>query len=765
MYTRILLFLCLIFIMQTDILSQTVKTSVRGFVKNIKTNEMISGAVILCDSSVAAITDSSGFFKFLLSSGKYKIQCRYIGYETGFREIILDKVENKKEIFFYLLPRPIETEKVTITGKRYKELENFKTYELKSGDISNIPIPFEPDALKAVQVLPGVTTFHDLSSLIYLRGGNFDETLITIDEVPAYNLTHLGGLFGSVNPDIVDMEILYPSNYPVSYQGALSGILSIYTKNGNIERTKGSASIGLVSSKLFLEGPLLKGNFTFSARRTYPELLYNLISKYPFPYYFYDLSGKYSIALNNKNLVSVSGFYSRDIYKLFVEKGEYVLEKKEDINWGNKIVSAAYNHFFDNGILKMNLYYSASGFAADATGFHNLIGCVVVDTLETLEHYKINNQIKNISANTEIEYRLEGQEITVGLEYQKLMADYFWYIKETNVAGLVEGKFAEIFFDFAPDKVNVTDKTDIVSLYFEDRLQLTSKFSLNLGYRSLYLNKINKYLNSPFLLANYDLNQNTKISLGYGRYYEYFHTKREYIRNSILTPFAVYFISDNADNIPESDHFTVGLKVNELLPDIRLEAEGYYKSRHNIVASDKLTKTTSYTDGYSFGIDLLIKKEIGEVTGQVVYSFSRSIKKGMKYSYFADYDRSHNVKLLMNYNLSDRWELNAFWNYSSGLPFTPVVGKFVTGDNEDPINIIYGKKNTCRYRDFHRLDIGIKGNFLWGKLIAKPYLQVLNVYNSSNPFNYDPVPNDLSLEEGTERGSLVIPTIGLTVEF
>ena len=766
LYKKNIILFLIIIILDSNLFPQELRSKINGFVKDAKTNERLIGAVILSDGAGTALSDSSGFFNFYCKAGKHKIECRYIGYETSSKEINISKEGDEIDLFFYLKPVPIQLEKVSITGKRYKELSEYKTYELKSGEITNIPVLLEPDALRPLQALPGVIVIHDLSSLIYLRGGNFDETLITLDDVPVYNSYHLGGIFGSFNPDILDSEILYPSNYPINYQGALSGVLSIHSKSGNNERLKGIASAGLVSSKIFLEGPLSKGSFIFSARRTYPDLLLNLLSKGSFPYYFYDFNGKYTIHLDDKNLISFSGFYSKDIFKLFVDEKAYIIEKKDDINWGNRIAHAAYNHLFNTGTVKLYAYYSNSFFQGNAKGISRVYNYVTIqDSLNSIEHIFIDNNIKDFTLKSEVEFNITGQEIRSGVEYKNLSVNYNWDIKEKEISSTINGSLKDVFFDFAPDKYYSNDYTNILSAYISDKLQISSSFDLLLGYRGLLIKKIDKYLSSPYILADFKLNDKIKLSASYGKYYEYFFTKSELTNTTFFSPFAVYFIIDNIEHIPSSDHFSLGLKVNEIIPGIRFDAEGYYKTRYNIITSDELTETISYTNGYSTGLDILLKKDEGTLTGWAAYSLSKTVKNNNGYWYYADYDRTHNFKLMLSYGLSENWEINSFWIYSTGMPFTPAVGKYIIDNINGQIELAFGKKNTYRFEDYHRLDIGITGSFIWGMFVAKPYLQVMNVYNSKNPFNYKPSAFNTTVEEGTERGSMIIPTIGLTLEF
>ncbi|MBL1215081.1 MAG: TonB-dependent receptor [Ignavibacteriae bacterium] len=755
--------------------SRANQISVIGFVKDAKTNERLIGAVILNGGIGLAVSDSSGYFSFKLNPGKYFLECKYIGYETAIKEINLEETDEEFEIFYFLKPQPIEIEKVTVSGVRYKELEDFKTYELQSGDLSNIPVFLESDVLRAFQALPGITSVHDLSAQIYLRGGNYDETLITLDGVPIYNPYHLGGIFGSVNPEIVDKAVIYPSNYPVNYDGVLSGVLNLNSKTGNSEKIKGTGSIGLVSSKLYLNGPLLNGNFIFSARRTYPDLLFNLLSKSGelFPYYFYDFYSKYTIPVDSKNLFSLSAFYSKDIYRVFEDVKNSVVDKKENPNWGNLIGNLKFNHLFNSGEFELGAYYSISNLDSDAKSspLSSPLFSSAADSLEAVHYVYANNSIKEFNLNSQFKLKLTGQDILLGVEYKNLSISYFWNIKEYDIGASINGNVEDIFFDFAPAKFKYNDETEIVSAYFSDKIQITKVFDVMLGYRGMYIKNVKKYLNSPYAKIRYKLNNNLELSSSYGKYHQYFFTKRELINQSYYYPFSIYFIADNSKNIPSSDHYSLGIQIKEIIPGIALEVEGYYKTRNNIYTSDELTKTYSYTKGYTAGVDALLKKEMGAVTGWASYTFSRTVKNDSSNKYFANYDRTHNFKLMLNYNLSEKWKLNALWLYSTGLPFTPAIGKYIKHEyyrdgGGEKLEHAFGRKNSSRYQDYHRLDVGITGNFIWwDSIIAKPYLQIMNVYMSKNPFNYDPNPNDVSLEDGQEVGSMIIPTIGITLEF
>ncbi len=344
-----------------------------------------------------------------------------------------------------------------------------------------------------------------------------------------------------------------------------------------------------------------------------------------------------------------------------------------------------------------------------------------------------------------------------------LSTSYYWNIEEQSLSNLIDGDFTGMFFDFAPDIYTQKEKSFLLSVYFSDKIQLSRFFELTPGYRGIFLKKANIYFNSPYLSINYNFNKYIKLTASYGLYHEYFYTKRDLTSDYYFAPFASYFIVNEETPTPISNHFSLGIKVNNVFPSVKFEAETYYKSRNNIYSADALTKTPSFVSGYAAGIDLLLKKETGIISGWIAYSFSHSVLQG-SYKYFTPYDRTHNIKLLLNFNFFENWKINAFWTYDTGLPYTSVIGKYPIGIGSE-LQFIYSKKNSMRYENYHRLDLGITGNFIWwDKIIAKPYLQVMNVYNNDNPFNYKPKESG-NIADETESSSTIIPTIGITIEF
>ncbi len=561
----------------------------------------------------------------------------------------------------------------------------------------------------------------------------------------------------------------------------MSGVLDLKTKSDN--NFNGTVSLSLLSSKLYTNIPIKNSNLTIAARRTYFDLL-SKISNANFPYHFYDLYGKYRINLSDKNLFEISSLYTQDSYDIFTDKEYKKLDGSKDPAWGNFLLSTKYSHFFNNeNHFNINLYLSKAELNSDASAQYlvNQDGTILNSaSTDSINSLFINNSIIEYGIKTTLNFQFTGQKVITGVEIKKIKLKNSWNVKENDLSGLLKYPLQEVFFDFAPNPYSSTDNLSEYSFYLLDKIQLTKKVELTPGTRTTYIRKLNYTFFTPFILINYGFDKSTKLKFSYGKYYQYLYTIKDQQHEELYAPFSSYFITSNAAEAEFSHHFTVGCELQDILPGINLNVESYYKLRKNLPSSYAIDKSIHLENGYAAGLEILIRKEHGNFNGWISYSYSRSVKSSELYTYYANYDRPNNLKFLLNFQLGDNWTISGFWIYSSGLTATPVIGRYLRGNDYQNNNFGYpptvgyegrawglidGRKNSTRLSDFTRLDLGVTGNFLWNRLLIKPYLQILNVYNSFNPYFYSASANDKSEKEGEKRGSFVIPTIGVTVEF
>ncbi|HEX2961955.1 MAG TPA: hypothetical protein VHO43_09210, partial [Ignavibacteriales bacterium] len=596
-------------------------------------------------------------------------------------------------------------------------------------------------------------------------------TLVFLDGIPVYNPYHLVGVFSMFNSDILQNERLYMSNYPVSYGGALSSVLELNSKQGNNERIKGSAALGLASAKIALDGPLWGGNFLISGRRTYFDFLTRMIMGIRFPYYFYDLYSKYVYPLSKNNLLTVSAFYSRDA--LGLDDDKVFVAQKEIPNWGNLFLNFSDEYFLkEKSSVELKAFMSRASLGVNTqvffTDYYHQMG--------TTDTTTVNNYIEDFTARLTFNSHPDGQALAVGLEAKREAIHYDWNIDETDLNGMYIHPLESLFFDFAPSQYSYSGDEFYLNAFVTDKVTISPVSELTAGLRGSYIKNLKTFLLLPSFSFSYNFLPNLQVHLSYGRYFQNTYSLKERKTEAVFTPFMATFFPEDKENIPYSDHYASGLVLSDIFSEkTSLEVEGYFKDRNNLATTYGPDEELKYEKGYAAGLDVLLKKEEGDLTGWLGYSFLHSVKKDEVYYYYAPLDRTHNVKILMNYALSNSWQLNAFWTFSTGLPYTVPIGKYI-GPPDDGSGFVYyqephslrlieGRRNSERFKEYHRLDLGISGSFMWGSILYKPYLQVMNVYNSPNPYNFEPSAWQVTPQEGQERGSTIFPVIGITAEF
>lgn len=767
-----MIFFVFILFFTININAQKNNVKVFGIIKDFKTNESLIGSEISIDDSIVAYTNPKGIFTFYLKSGRFKVKIKMIGYDTHTQSIIINKIDNEFKLIIKLNPQPIKLKTVTVAGN-YSPNNDYKSYTLQKADLQNIPQLGEQDAFRAMFALPDVVQINDFNTQLYIQGSNFDETLISIDNIPAYNPYHLGGFYGLFNPDVIFTQTLFTSNFPLKYGNYLSGVFNITTKKGNNQRIKGNAAIGLLSSKLFLEGPLFGGTFLLSGRRTYFDLIAEIIFEkdFEFPYNFGDYYFKYTYPFNNKDLLSVSTLFSKDIYKIYRGKRKSKNAKIiEQPNWGNRIFDLNYTHFFKkNNILQLKIYSSESFNLANAA-------TVIIDNADkikkTLRTF-IKNKIIDYTINLNWEFELKNHQFELGSEIKKLSLNYDWKIDESELTSF-RWDIEDMFYDYAKNPYKYNGKSFFSTLYLTDKVFINKKSNIIVGIRNTHFSKIDKFITDYNILFNYDFNENQSVKIGYSKHSQFLYTIKDNKYSNLFAPYSVYFLTEESNNLAQSHNFMASAKYNNLFNGINLEAEAFYKIRTNLASSYNLAKHYVFENGKAIGINFVLKKPIGKITGWFSYSFSRSIKYDDKYSYFAPYDRTHSIKTFLSYKLSNSWQFNSFWIVSSGLPYTPFTGKYIYAKSDEynskfrheglSLAVIEGKKNSKRLPVYHRLDIGITGSFFWGNIYVKPYLQIMNVYNNSNHYFIEDKATSKDLGK-TLRSSIILPTFGLIVEF
>jgi hypothetical protein len=694
--------------------------TVSGFVKDEFSGELLPGATIFVPAlSAGTVTNAYGFFSLTVPEQQYELICSYIGYRQASSTFYLDK---DLQLTLRLSNADSVLSEVVLNASNENESITTAEMSLVRPDlrvIRHMPALLgEADVVKSIIQLPGVTTVGETAPGFNVRGGGIDQNLVLLDEAPVYNTSHLFGFYSVFNPDAVKDIKLYKGAIPATYGGRLSSVLDITQKEGNNRAFGGSGSIGLVTSHVQAEGPLVKdkSSFLVAARRSYADLLLKHIKWAELDEaHFYDVNAKFNYSLNDRNMVYLSGYTGKDTYRM----GEDV-----DIGWGNSTATLRWNHLFSDKLF--------SNFTAVYSNYIYRQG-----------------EPKGI-------YAYKGER---GIISYHAKADLTWFCTARHQ---VDFGFSAIRYTLEPGKIKPVDISGInaddladehglePAVYLSNEYKLTSRLTLNVGLRySAFYNTGpgNVYVYTegqprsaqtitdtlrythgktiaqygglePRVAINFQLAENSAVKLSYSRTRQYLH----FISNTTsATPIDFWKASDRYLQPEVADHVAAGYFRNFRDNMFKASLEVYYKSISHLVdyknGADLLLNPAIDAEllqgrGRAYGAELMVSKTKGKLTGWAGYTYSKTERlvtgsaqqekiNGGKY-FPADYDQPHKVNVVAVYDAARRWQLSANFVYSTGRPVTYPQGGYRFNDTFLPY---YGSRNESRVADYHRLDL------------------------------------------------------------
>ena len=716
--------------------------------------------IYLADHKTGTVTNTYGFYSLTIpAADTVVLAASYVGYTPAIVKVPLNKdVELNIE-----LNTSIILDEVTVTADRSeKQSESVKmsSIKLQVAQIKNVPsLLGEKDVLKVLQLLPGVQKGSEGSSGLYVRGGGPDQNLIILDDAIVYNASHLFGFFSLFNGDALKSVELTKGGFPARYGGRLSSVLEMNMKEGNKEEWHGEGGIGLISSRMTIEGPLKKGksSILLSGRRTYADLLiYPFLKQEKTGYYFYDFNAKINYDFGRKDKLYLSGYFGKDKFYLKNTTTDY--KENTGFLWGNATGTLRWNHLFTNKL-----------FSNTSAIFSNY-------SFGLYDKYKDIAENKNYYA----EYYSGIRDFTF-----KYDLDYLPNPKHWIKAGVMS-----IFHRFNPhafieedvpnniNKRNITYTHGIESgLYIEDTWQPVQTLKVNGGLRfSHFSASENKYhFLEPRLSVAWRLNNDLAIKGSYASMNQYIHM----ISNTgISLPTDLWVPTTDRIKPQQSQQAALGLVKDISRHNLSISIEGYYKKMNNTLSYKEgatfLTfddpGTASYVDwqnnvtagrSWSYGVEFLLQKKEGRLTGWIGYTLSwtqmqfDSINFGRKY--YARYDRRHDISVVASYKLNNHITISGTWVYGTGNAVTLPSAEYFTMDRfpnsylpspygyHNPIYQFYhtegmyndlSEKNNFRMAPYHRLDLGIQFHKMkkWGERIWE--ISVYNAYNRKNPFLY-----------------------------
>jgi len=747
--TILLIFLCI----NTSIAQE--KHTISGYVEDAESGErLIQSNVFDINSETGTVTNTFGFFSLTLEEGPVKLAISYVGYQKQFIDFDLRR-DTVLNIMVSSSVALAEVKVVADSVRRIEEETQMSVVEIPISQIKKIPALLgEVDVLKAMQLLPGVQSGGEGQSGLYVRGGSPDQNLILLDGVPVYNASHLFGFFSVFNADAIKDVKLIKGGFPARYGGRLSSVIDINMKDGNKKDYHGNVSIGLISSKVTLEGPLVKDKTTFlvSARRTYIDILTRPFVKQSFKsvgsegnagYYFYDLNGKVTHKISDRDRLFFSVYNGKDKF-YFEEKeteGEFKDNVATDLGWGNTILASRWNHVWNPKMFSnTTVTYSRYG----------------LGTLASFETVSDDSNSKN-----ELEYTSGIRDFAGKIDFDYIPnSDHFVKFGASSIYHqFIPGSF-DLFSRNEDDNSSFLIDTTIgqrdefgmeYAIYAEDDYAVTDDFKINGGIHFSAFNVDGKTYTSlqPRLSMCYLLPNKMAIKASYSEMQQYVHLLAF---DGIGLPTDLWLPTTDRIKPQFSRQVALGL-AKTFKGTYEISVEGYYKTMENVIAykegaglfqlndwQDRVTQG----DGKSYGAEIFVQKKLGRLTGWIGYTLAWAtrqfddLNRGEEYPF--KYDRRHDLSIVASYDITDRIRVSGTWVYGTGNAVTlsnteyhsvvPGIGGFF---GTTPVS--YNKnKNKFLMRDYHPMDYGI--DFLKEKdgYTRKWSFGAYNSYNRKNPF-------------------------------
>ena len=768
------------------------KFTLSGTIADLKTKETLIGVnVFILETKTGITTNEYGFYSITLPKGEYTISISYVGYQVIEEKVSLNS--NIKKNILISESSQLLKEVVIIDNKKRVDIRKpeMSVNKLTIQEIKEMPVIFgEVDIIKSILTLPGVTNAGEGQSGFNVRGGSADQNLVLLDEATIYNSSHLFGLFSVFNPDAIKDLKLYKGGIPARYGGRLSSVLDIYQKEGNKNDFHMNGGIGLISSRILAEGPIVKGkgSFVVAGRASYAHLFLKLVDN-PNLAYFYDLNTKLSYSLSEKNDIYLSGYFGRDVFQLndsFVN------------TYGNTVLNFRWNHLFSDKLFSnLSMIYSDYyyGLNLDIIGFNWDSG---------IKNYNIKYDFKH--------YLSDKLKLTYGINSN--------------------------YYDFNPGKIEPTrpdsginedqlDKKYALenAIYIDAEHQISNKIAVSYGVRvSSFLRLGNQTLNTyannqpvifnpnfqiyesaeptgtvnygknetvakfenlePRLAISYTFNENQSIKASYNRMSQYLHL----ISNTQSpTPLDVWAPSDNFLKPQLLDQVALGYFQNIKDDEYSLELETFFKKIKNrvdyidganLIANEAIERVVLNGQARAYGLEVLFRKNTGRFKGWLSYTLSRTeqkvegrtaIETGINNGdwYKTGFDKLHNLAIVANYKWTEKWRFSANLIFQTGQPVTFPDGQYeyegITVPN-------FSARNENNLPSYHRLDVSATltpNKNKKRKWQAEWVFGIYNLYNRQNAASITFRQNDETASNEAIRLSIfgIVPSATYNIKF
>lgn len=778
--------------------AQTCKIS--GYIREAGSRESLVGATVLETRTQHGVASNSyGFYSLTLPKGNVMLQCSYIGYQSTSLQF---ELKNDTTIEISLTPLSLELNEVVISSRK-TNLEKARLGAVNVPVAQLIAMPAmlgETDIMKSMQMLPGVQSTDEGKSEFSVRGGSPDQNLVMLDGIPIYNTNHVFGFLSIFNSDAIKNVNLYKAGFPARFGGRLSSIVDIRTNDGNMQQMHGTVSVGLISAKAALEGPIKKDktSFNLSFRRTYIDLFMNDIIKEMrevddnisdddnYNFFFYDINAKLHHKINDRNSLFFMFYNGQDKLTTQYDSregsvGEFNTVTNQDWKWGNTLAAAKWNHvisgnLFLNTTLSLNSYKYGSVMSKDYT---------TQDDEENKNKSSIgmnyNSSIRDYSLTADLDY------IHSSNHYIRVGGSYTYHHFKPEILTQKETEESEDLLNF---KHGNPINTHEAALYAEDEWTISDRLKANPGIRlSLFSVDGKSYAGiDPRLSFSYMLTNKLSLKAGYTHMKQYIHllsSNSLFLQNDLWVP-----VTKNISPM-NSHQYSAGIFY--ALPwGFDLSVETYYKDMRNLLEYQDGASFLGYSSGWeskvesgkgrSYGLEVFLQKSVGKTTGWLGYTLAKAERRFEKINFGqwfpAKYDRRHSINATVIQQLGKHFEVSVNWVYNTGnvitIPLMYINEAYIP---ESPIPSgepfeQFDHRNNYRMPSYHRMDVGIS---YYTSRNKKRYgmwnISVYNAYNRLNAFlvttDFDDDNDFYSSQKVLKKITLfpIIPSISYTYKF
>jgi hypothetical protein len=710
----------------------------QGIVRNSNGQPLSSANIQVTSLDKVLVSEKTGQFSLTHPAGQVQLSISY----TGFKRIDQSFMLRQDTLIYFFLESKVEQlDEVTISSDRHLQSELFQTtrmsaYKLSQKEITSIPVlGGEADLIKIIQLLPGISRGVEGSSDVFVRGGAADQNLVLLDGAPVYNTGHLFGFLSVFNSDILQGVEYVSGAFPAQTGGRLSSILNVTTKSSMAPRTQINGNIGLLASRLMIRQPIIKNKLDIwvAGRRTYADQVVKALGQ-SLPYYFYDLNAKAIYRPTSRDRIEVGHFSGEDIMNYSRQPQDSTRRNiSSDFTIGNVSQTFLWNRQIRPGLSStVSLYHTKYNYSIQTKFEENSL--------------LVKSAIEDVGGKWMLQLdSVGGVSLTGGLEFAH-------HVVSPNIID-TSGSISEMLKSSSTQAQTSLESSAFVQA--DGALATRWSWSAGLRYSSAAVKDKFYTTPEPRLAIRYQWNETIALKASYSRMAQYLHRVSS---AAVAFPTDIWYPVTKNVNPQTSDQITLGLQKRMPKLNVFVSLEGYYKNMQNLIGyregtslflNTEFEKQLVQGNGRAYGVEFLIKKEAGKLTGWIGYTLSKSERQYDEVNngqwFLSRYDRRHNGSVVVNYEIVKRWSVSAVFEFISGSRFTPIVGRYVVpATTMAGVQLIpvYAPMNSVKLADTHRLDLGIKFK-------SKPeqryqwewFAGIYNVYNRAMPYGISVQPN------------------------